>query len=98
MRLKYNMLFQSKSSGARAIVEIQVILASYLKIKKRMHAVYRIERGDFDGVGTQGGTGAAAYRAHEDGTRVLSDDLVDGAPVPPDYTQMEYIRNPGAAD
>jgi hypothetical protein len=30
------------------VVEIQVILKQYLAVKKRMHAVYRLDRGDFD--------------------------------------------------
>jgi hypothetical protein len=52
--VKLNMLFQAKDvSGAmgRAVVEIQVILKEYLTVKKRMHAVYRLDRGDFDGTG-----------------------------------------------
>jgi ankyrin repeat protein len=50
--VKLNMLFQAKGvSGAagRAVVEIQVILKEYLVVKKRMHAVYRLDRGDFNG-------------------------------------------------
>ena len=31
----------------RVIVEVQIIVAAYLRVKKRMHAVYRIHRGDF---------------------------------------------------
>ena len=31
----------------RAIVEVQIILQAYLKVKKKMHAVYRFDRGDF---------------------------------------------------
>ena len=49
--VKYNLLYQSPTvEGAmgRAIVEVQIILQAYLKVKKKMHAVYRIDRGDFD--------------------------------------------------
>ena len=51
--VKYNMMFQSQnvlhSGGAwgSAVVEIQVILKPYLTVKKRMHAIYRVHRGDF---------------------------------------------------
>jgi hypothetical protein len=48
--VKYNLLFQSSTvAGAmgRAIVEVQIIVAAYLKVKKKMHAVYRVDRGDF---------------------------------------------------
>ena len=48
--VKYNMRFQSQTVPGPwgcAIVEIQVILNSYLTVKKRMHAVYRVHRGDF---------------------------------------------------
>jgi hypothetical protein len=48
--VKYNLLFQSAKVGGamgRAIVEVQIILQAYLKVKKKMHAVYRIDRGDF---------------------------------------------------
>jgi hypothetical protein len=31
----------------RVIVEVQIIVEAYLKVKKKMHAVYRIDRGDF---------------------------------------------------
>jgi ankyrin repeat protein len=50
--VKLNMLFQAKGvpgAAGRAVVEIQVILKAYLTVKKRMHAVYRLDRGDFDG-------------------------------------------------
>jgi hypothetical protein len=49
--VKLNMLFQAKDvpgAAGRAVVEIQVILKQYLAVKKRMHAVYRLDRGDFD--------------------------------------------------
>jgi hypothetical protein len=48
--VKYNLLYQSPSvAGAmgRVIVEVQIIVEAYLKVKKKMHAVYRIDRGDF---------------------------------------------------
>jgi hypothetical protein len=48
--VKYNMRFQSPTRAGpagRTIVEIQVILASYLDVKKRMHAIYKIDRGDY---------------------------------------------------
>jgi hypothetical protein len=48
--IKYNLLFQSPTvPGAfgRAIVEVQIIVEAYLNVKKKMHAVYRIDRGDF---------------------------------------------------
>ena len=48
--VKYNMMFQSPTrpgAAGRTIVEIQVILASYLDVKKRMHAIYKIDRGDY---------------------------------------------------
>ena len=48
--IKYNLLYQSPTvAGAmgRAIVEVQIIVEAYLKVKKKMHAVYRIDRGDF---------------------------------------------------
>ena len=48
--VKYNLLFQSPTiPGAfgRAIVEVQIIVEAYLNVKKKMHAVYRIDRGDF---------------------------------------------------
>jgi hypothetical protein len=48
--IKYNLLYQSLTvAGAmgRAIVEVQIIVQAYLKVKKKMHAVYRIHRGDF---------------------------------------------------
>ena len=48
--VKYNLLFQSPSvAGAlgRAVVEVQIIVEAYLKVKKKMHAVYRVARGDF---------------------------------------------------
>jgi hypothetical protein len=48
--VKYNMRFQSQEVPGPAgvsIVEIQVILQSYLAVKKRMHAIYRVNRGDF---------------------------------------------------
>ena len=48
--MKYNLLYQSPSvAGAmgRVIVEVQIIVEAYLKVKKKMHAVYRIDRGDF---------------------------------------------------
>ena len=48
--IKYNLLYQSaKVPGAlgRAVVEVQIIVAAYLKVKKKMHAVYRVDRGDF---------------------------------------------------
>ena len=49
---KYNLVYQSPSvRGAmgRVIVEVQIIVEAYayLKVKKKMHAVYRIDRGDF---------------------------------------------------
>jgi hypothetical protein len=50
--VKLNMLFQAKGvagASGRAVVEIQVILKVYLAVKKRMHAIYRLDRGDFDG-------------------------------------------------
>jgi hypothetical protein len=31
----------------RVVVEVQIIFDKYLVVKKRMHAVYRINRGDF---------------------------------------------------
>ena len=34
-------------SPRTAVVEVQVILMSYLDVKKRMHAIYRVHRGDF---------------------------------------------------
>ena len=49
--VKFNMLFQSERVGGaagRAITEVQVILKQYLAVKKRMHAIYRLDRGDFD--------------------------------------------------
>ena len=50
-RVKYNLLYQSeKVPGAmdRAIVEMKVIVKAYLKVKKKkMHTVYRVDRGDF---------------------------------------------------
>ena len=49
--VKLNMIFQAKDvpgAAGRAVVEIQVILKQYLAVKKRMHAVYRLDRGDFD--------------------------------------------------
>ena len=48
--VKYNLLYQSPTvAGAmgRAIVEVQIIVEAYLKVKKKMHAVYRVDRGDF---------------------------------------------------
>ena len=50
--VKYNLVYQSPSvRGAmgRVIVEVQIIVEAYayLKVKKKMHAVYRIDRGDF---------------------------------------------------
>jgi hypothetical protein len=48
--IKYNLLYQSQSvagSMGRVIVEVQIIVEAYLKVKKKMHAVYRIARGDF---------------------------------------------------
>ena len=48
--IKFNLLFQSrKTSGlnGRAIMEVQIILSSFLAVKKKMHAVYRVDRGDF---------------------------------------------------
>jgi hypothetical protein len=48
--IKYNLLFQSPTiAGAlgRVIVEVQIIVEAYLRVKKKMHAVYRIHRGDF---------------------------------------------------
>ena len=35
--------------AGRAVVEGQVILKQYLTVKKRMHAIYRLSRGDFNG-------------------------------------------------
>jgi hypothetical protein len=47
--VKLNMLFQSAHDPQRrAVVEVQVILKSYLLVKKRMHAIYRLDWGDFD--------------------------------------------------
>jgi hypothetical protein len=48
--MKYNLLFESPTiTGVlgRVIVEVQIIVEAYLKVKKKMHAVYRIDRGDF---------------------------------------------------
>eukprot|EP00947_MAST-08B_sp_MAST-8B-sp1_P004124 g4124.t1 len=48
--VKYNMRFQSKEVPGlegSAVVEIQIILQSYLDVKKRMHAIYRVNRGDY---------------------------------------------------
>ena len=48
--IKYNLLFRSAQdlhATGRTIVEVQVILAPYLAVKKKMHAIYRIDRGDF---------------------------------------------------
>jgi hypothetical protein len=48
--IKYNLLYQSPTvAGAmgRAVVEVQIILEAYLKVKMKMHAVYRVDRGDF---------------------------------------------------
>ena len=44
------MRFQSKEVPGlegSAVVEIQTILQSYLDVKERMHAVYRVNRGDY---------------------------------------------------
>jgi hypothetical protein len=48
--IKYNLLFQSSSvrgPEGRVIVEVQILIGSYLEVKKKMHAIYRIDRGDF---------------------------------------------------
>ena len=48
--VKYNLLFQShggEGAADSAVVEVQVVLVSYLDVKKRMHAIYRVHRGDF---------------------------------------------------
>lgn len=48
--IKYNMRFESRKVSDMegvAVTEIQVILQSYLDVKKRMHAIYRVNRGDF---------------------------------------------------
>ena len=48
--MKFNLLYQSKKiqgKTGRTIIEVQIILQSFLEVKKKMHAVYRIDRGDF---------------------------------------------------
>jgi hypothetical protein len=48
--IKYNLLFQSHSvdgAAGRVIAEVQILVVAYLRVKKKMHAVYRIARGDF---------------------------------------------------
>jgi hypothetical protein len=48
--MKFNLLYQSKKiqgKTGRTIIEVQIILKSFLEVKKKMHAVYRIDRGDF---------------------------------------------------
>jgi hypothetical protein len=43
----HNLEFCHTIAEGTAVVEIQVILKSYLVVKKRMHAIYRVSRGDF---------------------------------------------------
>lgn len=44
----YNLVFAPASApGLRVMAEVQILLSRYLAVKKRMHAVYRIARGDF---------------------------------------------------
>eukprot|EP00451_Oxyrrhis_marina_P001762 CAMPEP_0204256226 /NCGR_PEP_ID=MMETSP0468-20130131/3653_1 /ASSEMBLY_ACC=CAM_ASM_000383 /TAXON_ID=2969 /ORGANISM="Oxyrrhis marina" /LENGTH=963 /DNA_ID=CAMNT_0051230163 /DNA_START=70 /DNA_END=2961 /DNA_ORIENTATION=- len=46
--LKYNVVFHCENTGLSCVAEIQLLTPAFLKLKKRMHGVYRIDRGDYE--------------------------------------------------